>query len=71
MVTTKPDCEFLVRVRTKPDLDSRVICGLTGKMCFCEDTSRFQCTRRTFALDYQAKHPVLLEAGGKLDHITD
>jgi len=47
-------CEYLVRVRTKPDLNLVVKCSLTGGVCFCE-VDHFQCTRRTFALIYQTK----------------
>jgi len=57
MTMTSKDCEFLLRTRTKPDLEPTVKCSLTGRTCFCEDTNPAQCTRRTFALSYQAKHP--------------
>jgi hypothetical protein len=50
------DCEFLVRVRTKPDLNLVIRCGLTGRECFCE-FNQLTCTRRTFALAYLEKHP--------------
>jgi len=52
------DCEYLVRTRRKPDLEDVVKCSLTGKVCFCEGVSPLMCTRRTFALDYEAKQAV-------------
>lgn len=49
------DCEYLIRHRRKPDLEYSVRCTLTGHECFCEDVSPNLCTRRTFALQYEAK----------------
>jgi hypothetical protein len=68
----KGDCEYLVRVRTKSDLNLAVRCSLTGRGCFCDGVARELCTRRTFALDYEAKHqsvnpPILQQLG----NITD
>jgi len=50
------DCCYLVIIRTKPDLKLVERCSLTGKTCFCPDLPRL-CTRRTFALRYEAKYP--------------
>jgi len=51
------DCEYVLRVRLKPDLKLVVRCSLTGGVCFCEGVSRELCTRRTYTLSYETKHP--------------
>jgi hypothetical protein len=50
------DCEFLMRVRAKPDMFQVIRCSLTGRACFCEGYP-LNCTRRTFALAYIVEHP--------------
>jgi len=50
------ECELLVRVRAKPDLNLVFRCSLTGHECLCEFYP-LNCTRRTWALSYLAKHP--------------
>jgi hypothetical protein len=65
------DCEYVLRTRTKPDLNYVVKCSLTGKTCFCDPLPQ-SCTRRTFALAYESKHQVLPPPmGADLGHITD
>ena len=51
------DCEYILRVRTKPDLTLVVKCSLTGRACPYEGVGRALCTRRTFALAFEAAHP--------------
>ena len=58
------DCEFLVRVHNRgvmTELSSDIVlrCTLTGKCCFCDGVSPNLCTRRTFSLEYEAKHTVV------------
>lgn len=50
------DCEYLLKFRRKPDLVFQVKCSLTGHTCLLEGLDRSQCTRRKFALAYEAKH---------------
>lgn len=49
-------CEFFVSSWRKPDQVRIEKCSLTGKGCFCEGEAYLTCTRRTFALDYEARH---------------
>lgn len=49
------DCEYLLRHRSKPDMDYSIRCTLTGRECFAEGVNPNLCTRRTWALQYQAK----------------
>lgn len=53
------DCEYLVRTLSKVSLPPQTVirCSLTRKCCFCEGRSSHLCTRRTFALDYEKRHP--------------
>jgi hypothetical protein len=53
------ECEFFVKSWRKPDHVQHVLvesCSLTGKACFCESLYT-TCTRRTFALEYDRRHP--------------
>lgn len=49
------DCEYLLRHRRKPDMDYSIKCTLTGRECFAEGVNPNLCTRRTWALQYEAK----------------
>jgi hypothetical protein len=49
-------CEFFVSSWRKPDQVLVEKCSLTGKGCFCEGEAYLTCTRRTFALEYEARH---------------
>jgi hypothetical protein len=55
--TMTGDCEYLLRSR-KPDREDVVKCSLTGNVCFC-GVEPLMCTRRTFALDCEAKLKIL------------
>jgi len=56
--TMTGDCEFLLRTRRKHDREDVVKCSLTGNVCSC-GVSPLMCTRRTFALDCEAKLKIL------------
>jgi hypothetical protein len=48
-------CEFFVSSIRKKDGVLIERCSLTGKGCFCEGVTYLTCTRRTFALLYEAR----------------
>lgn len=52
-------CEYMVslysRIKTPPQPQYEEVCGLTGHACVCPEDFG-QCVRRTFALEYQARH---------------
>lgn len=50
-----PSCEFFVKSWRKTDQVLVEKCSLTGKGCYCEGLAYLSCTRRTFALDYEAR----------------
>jgi hypothetical protein len=51
-----PECVFFVKSWGRPDHICVESCSLTGKSCFCEGHLAYlTCTRRTFALSYEAK----------------
>jgi len=49
-------CEYFVSSWRKPDQVRVEKCSLTGKGCFCTGDFYLTCTRRTFALAYEARH---------------
>jgi hypothetical protein len=51
------ECEYFVKSWRKPDQILVERCSLTGRGCFCEGVTYLTCTRRTFALDYDKRHP--------------
>ena len=59
------ECEYFVRHylgKGTADDPKRLkeTCGLTGNLCPVDPPEMYHsCTRRTFALDYQAAHPTL------------
>lgn len=55
------DCEYLIRHRSKPDLEYTVRCSLTGRECFAEGLNPNLCTRRTWALQYEAKQAARID----------
>jgi len=57
------DCEFLVRIRQKPELNLKIECSLTGTLCFCEGLP-LMCTRRTWALEYEKRHGKKIKVNG-------
>jgi hypothetical protein len=63
------ECEFFVRSWRKPDQVLVERCSLNGKQCFCED-SYLSCTRRTFALKYEALQGAHIPPAGRITRVV-
>jgi len=63
------ECEFYARHWRKPDHVLVEACSLTGKTCFCEDDFR-SCTRRTFALVYEARQSKTIPPADRIARIV-